>query len=74
VGAEKAAGEEEERKKLEDKSKAYTKFWTGFGKSLKMGLIEDQGNRWVGGVGGSCSKLMSPKSIWHGCVCISSWG
>ncbi|KAL4859660.1 Endoplasmin [Chlorella vulgaris] len=45
AGAEKAAGEEEERKKLEEKSKAYTKFWTGFGKSLKMGLIEDQGNR-----------------------------
>ncbi|KAI3433912.1 hypothetical protein D9Q98_003714 [Chlorella vulgaris] len=45
AGAEKAAGEEEERKKLEEQGKAYTKFWTGFGKSLKMGLIEDQGNR-----------------------------
>lgn len=51
AGAEKAAGEEEERKKLEEQGKAYTKFWTGFGKSLKMGLIEDQGNRW-GGWGG----------------------
>ncbi len=53
AAAAKAEGEEEvkaeekteEEKKRAEAAGAYTKFWGGFGKSLKMGIIEDQSNR-----------------------------
>jgi HSP90 family molecular chaperone len=40
-----AAEKSEAEKKQEEAAQAYTKFYASFGKSLKMGLIEDQSNR-----------------------------
>jgi heat shock protein beta len=40
-----AAEQSEAEKKLEERSGAFTKFWNSFGKSVKMGVIEDQSNR-----------------------------
>ncbi|KAL4424759.1 hypothetical protein ABPG77_000799, partial [Micractinium sp. CCAP 211/92] len=42
---EEGAEKSEEEKKREEAAEAYTKFYTAFGKSLKMGVIEDTSNR-----------------------------
>lgn len=48
---EEGAEKSEEEKKREEAAQAYTKFYTAFGKSLKMGVIEDTSNRWAPDVG-----------------------
>lgn len=45
VSKESDDGEEEEEKAVEDASHPYIKFWEQFGKSIKMGCIEDAANR-----------------------------
>ena len=41
----KTAEEETEAKKEEEGEDKYTKFWTNFGKNIKLGVIEDASNR-----------------------------
>jgi heat shock protein beta len=37
--------EEEGEEKKKDSTDKYTKFWTAFGKNIKLGVIEDASNR-----------------------------
>jgi len=46
---------EERQRKREEQIEAYEKFWKEFGKNLKLGIIEDPGNR------GKLAKL----TRWH---------
>ena len=39
---------EDDKKAREADIKKYDKFWSAFGKAIKMGIIEDASNRWVG--------------------------
>jgi hypothetical protein len=58
-GAEAAAAEqsEEEKKKADEAAGAYAKFYAAFGKSLKMGIIEDSSNRWASVLTGAVPQL-----------------
>jgi heat shock protein beta len=51
-----SSSEEEEKKDIDTNDETYLKFWEQFGKSIKMGIIEDAANR------GKLSKLLRFKS------------
>ena len=40
-----AEGEEEKQLEKKEKSDAYTKFWAQYGKSIKLGVIDDRKNK-----------------------------